>query len=146
LLSSFNSSIYRGFPAKNFIPGNRNWRRPEWKQSKAYQKLLDNPTFFANLGFETLANVISHPNQEERKLVNDYAIRMSYDAHQLDRVQSFLTVPLMETNGHELMTERSFKLFREIVKNYAPNISKVLTLENLPNYREELNRLIPKDT
>ncbi len=146
LLDTFKDSIYRGFPAKDFIPGNRNWRRLEWKQSKAYTELLARPELFANLGFEVLANVISHPQKEERRRVNQYAIEMSYYAHQMGRVQSFLTVPIMETDGHELMTERSFILFKNIIRNYAQNISKILTLENLPRYREELNQLIPKDT
>jgi hypothetical protein len=146
LLNSFSSSIYRGFPAKNFIPGNRNWKKPDWKQSEAYQKLLENPELFGNLGFEALANNVSHPNEKERKLVNRFAVEMSYVAHQLGRVQSFLTVPIMETDGHELMDEDSFKLFREIIDNYAPEFSRFLTLDNLPEYRTRLNRLIPKDT
>jgi len=146
LLNNFQTSIYRGFPAKNFIPGNFNWTRADWKKSATRQKLLDNPELFANLGFETLANHISHPDQNARKLVNKYAIEMSYFAHQLGRVQSFLTVPIMETNGHELMDDESFEQFREIVGNYAPNIAKVLTMNNLPDYREQLNGLIPKDT
>jgi hypothetical protein len=52
----------------------------------------------------------------------------------------------METDGHELMDEGSFELFREIVGNYAPQIAKILTLDNLPEHREQLNKLIPKDT
>jgi len=146
LLNSFSSSIYRGFPAKNFIPGNRNWKRTDWKNSDAYQKLLDNPRLFADLGFEALANNVSHPNEKERKLVNRFAVEMSYVAHQLGRVQSFLTVPIMETDGHELMDKDSFELFRKIIDNYAPEFSGFLTLDNLPEYRTRLNRLIPKDT
>jgi len=146
LLNNFPTSIYRGFPAKNFIPGNFNWRRADWKNSETRQKLLDNPELFANLGFETLANHISHPDQNARKLVNRYAVEMSYVAHQLGRVQSFLTVPIMETDGHELMDEESFKQFKEIVENYAPEIAKTLTLDNLPEHRKQLNMSIPKDT
>src|SRR3989344_4418172 len=132
--------------AKNFIPGNRNWKRAKWKQSETYQKLLDNPELFANLGFETLANTISHPDEDMRKLVNRYAIEMSHYAHKLGRVQSFLTIPIMETDGNELMDEGSFEMFKDIISEYAPEISKVLTLSNLPQHREEVNRLIPKDT
>jgi hypothetical protein len=145
LLHNFPTSIYRGFPAKNFIPGNFNWTRADWKNSETRQKLLDNPELFANLGFETLANHISHPDESIRKLVNRYAVEMSYMAHQLGRVQSFLTVPIMETDGHELMYEESFELFRKIVGNYAPKIAKLLTLDNLPEHREQLNRSIPRD-
>ena len=41
LLNKFQTSIYRGFPAKNFIPGNFNWTRADWKKSATRQKLLD---------------------------------------------------------------------------------------------------------
>lgn len=146
LLYYFPKSIYRGFPAKNFIPGNFNWTRADWKNSKTRQKLLDNPELFANLGFETLASSISHTDQSIRKLVNKCAVEMSFVAHELGRVQSFLTVPIMKNDGHELMDEESFELFRKIVGNYAPKITKILTLENLPEHRKQLNRLIPKDT
>lgn len=145
LLNSFESAIYRGFPAKNQIPGNRNWQKEKWTQSETYQKLLANPELFTNLGFETLANIISHPNIESRKLVNQAAIKMSYTAHKLGRVQSFLTVPIMENNGHELMDQESFILLKSIIENYAPEIASFLTLENLPKFREDINKTIPKD-
>tara|TARA_Y100000034_G_scaffold131104_1_gene191088 strand:+ start:1165 stop:2652 length:1488 start_codon:yes stop_codon:yes gene_type:complete len=146
LLDHFPSLIYRGFPAKDNILGNLNWRNPEWKESEAYRKLLANPELFVNLGFETLANIVSHPDEEKRRLVNQCAVEMSHYAHELGRVQSFLTVPIMESDGHELMDENSFEMFKDIVSKYAPEISSLLTLENLPNYREKLNQLIPKDT
>ena len=107
--------------------------------------LLDHPQLFANLGFEALANTISHPDEEARRLVNKYAVEMSYIAHQLGRVQSFLTVPTMETDGHELMDKDSFELFKKIIEHYAPEISRVLTMDNLPEYREQLNKSIPID-
>jgi hypothetical protein len=44
------------------------------------------------------------------------------------------------------MDEESFELFIKIVRNYAPKIAKILTLDNLPEHREQLNKLIPKDT
>jgi len=145
LLRKFPNSQYRGFPAKNEIPGNSNWKNEKWKQSSAYQQLLSNPILFLNLGFETLVNNISHPDQTKRKLVNRYAIEMSYIAHESGRVQSYLTVPIMETDGYELMDEKSFERFREIIKIYIPDISKSLTLRDLPVHRAEINRFIPKD-
>ena len=145
LLNHFPTSIYRGFPAKDNIPGNAHWSRESWKRSEAYQKLLSNPQLFANLGFEALANNISHPNEEKRKQVNAKAIEMSHAAHRLGRVQSFLTIPFMDTDVREVMDEQSFETFKEIVSNYAPHIAPILTRENLPEHRAELNRLIPKD-
>ena len=146
LLRRFPTSVYRGFPAKNWIPGNPNWREDQqWRGSPAQGKLLSDPSLFLNLGFEALANPLSHPNPQARKLTNKYAIEMSLQAHKLGRVQSFLTVPIMETDGHELMDEGSFEALREIISNYAPDIAPHLTLENLSEYRKELNRRIPKD-
>jgi hypothetical protein len=147
LLTDFSSSVYRGFPAKDFIPGNRNWKKKSWKQSGAYRKLLADPRQFINLGFETLANVISHEDLEKRICVNREAVAMSAIAHRLGRVQSYLTIPLMETDGHELMDQETFETFKHIAAHYVlKEILNKLTLENLPEYREELNKCIPKDT
>ena len=145
LLEQFPTSVYRGFPAKNEIPGNANWKLPEFKLSEHYDRLMRDPSLFINLGFETLANSISHPDFKLRRKVNSRAVQMSQKAHELGRVQSFLTIPIMDTDGNELMDERSFDVFRDIVRNYAPELADELTLENLPDYREELNRRIPKD-
>jgi radical SAM superfamily enzyme YgiQ (UPF0313 family) len=145
-LHAFPHAEYRGFPAKNEIPGNKNWKKEDWKLSPTYQRLMENPQLFINLGFETLGNVISHPNPFLRKLTNSSAVRMSHEAHHLGRVQSFLTVPQMDTDGNELMDQESFEDFREIVNNYAPHLAKQMTLENLPGLSVELNELIPKDT
>lgn len=146
LLESFQTSEYRGFPAKNEIPGNLNWQRAEWRQSGGYRRLLTSPNLFVNLGFETLANSISHDDEAKRRAVNAYAVDMSYVAHEFGRVQSYLTVPITQTGGGELMDSRTFGQFREIVARYAPEIAPSLTLDNLPSYRADLNRLIPKDT
>jgi hypothetical protein len=145
LLNAFSTSVYRGFPAKNEIPGNANWPKQSFKRSAVYRRLLDNPLLFLNLGFETLANAVSHPNPELRRKVNRCAIEMSQKAHDLGRVQSFLTIPLMDTNGTELMDQQSFDSFREIIRHYAPDLANDITLENLPDYRAELNKRIPKD-
>lgn len=145
LMDYFKSSIYRGFPAKSNIPVNKNWKRDSWKKTETYQELISNPKLFINLGFETLANFVSHPDEKARRLVNRYAIEMSYHAHKLGRVQSFLTIPIMETDGRELMNQESFEKLRQIIRLYAPEIADALTLENLPRFREELNQKIPKD-
>ncbi len=142
----FPESIYRGFPAKDNIVGNRNWKRLSWSSSKEYKQLLSNPELFLNLGYETLANFISHPNESKRKDVNAAAIKMSKIAHDLKRVQSYLTIPLMKRDGHELMDESSFELFKEIIAVYMPNnFLNKLTLKNLPDFRNIINASIPKD-
>jgi len=145
LLREFPHSIYRGFPAKNEIPGNRNWRKPGWLGSSTYQTLFSSPELFANLGFEALANEISHPDPEQRKRVNRYAVEMSHAAHSMDRVLSYLTIPVPVESRAELMDSPSFDLFHDIVRRYAPDIARDLTLENLPAQRTVLNELIPKD-
>jgi hypothetical protein len=145
LLEHFPSSIYRGFPAKNCIPGNQNWKGENWKSTEVYKKLFLNPELFANLGFECLANTISHPDASIRKEVNRCAVEMSYAAHLFGRVQSFLTIPVLETDGNELMDEYTFEKFRTITARYAPDIAKKMTLNNLSEYRTELNKNIPKD-
>jgi radical SAM superfamily enzyme YgiQ (UPF0313 family) len=145
LLEEFPSSQYRGFPAKNEIPGNLNWKNPAWHQSEAYQRLLTHPDLFTNLGFETLANIVSHQESLKRRLVNHFAVEMSYVAHELGRVQSYLTVPIMETDASELMDEATFELFQQIIKRYAPQMPDHLTPRCLHEFRGELNRLIPKD-
>ncbi|HYO56140.1 radical SAM protein [Archangium sp.] len=145
LLKEFPSSIYRGFPAKNQIPGNRNWQKPAWLQSSTYQTLLSEPRLFANLGFEALANEISHPNPVLRKLTNHYAVEMSYAAHEMDRVLSYLTLPVSLADSPELMDEPTFELFRDIVARYAPEVASGLRLGDLPERRTLINELIPKD-
>jgi len=145
LLTEFPTSIYRGFPAKDFIPGNRNWRRSDWKQSSTHSELLNDSKNFINLDFTSLGNYISHPNEEMRKEVNRVAIEMSAKAHELGRVQSFLTIPEMTTDGRELMSEESFERLREIIAVYSPVLAEQMTLENLPELREKINANIPKD-
>ncbi|MFB7273469.1 hypothetical protein [Streptomyces sp. NPDC056244] len=144
LLETFPSSEYRGFPAKNEIPGNANWNRTGWKGSAAHQRLLDEPDQFLNLGFETLANEISHEDPEMRLLVNHYAVDMSRHAHDLGRVRSYLTVPV-SSPGAPVMDERTLDGFREIAANYAPELTADLTTENLSERRAALNSAIPKD-
>jgi hypothetical protein len=145
LLKEFPNSQYRGFPAKNEIPGNSNWTADKWRGSEAYGLLFSDPRLFLNLGFETLANVISHPDAIKRKQVNHYAIDMSLIAHEFRRVQSYLTVPIMREDGHELMNEGDFKSFVEIVRRYTGGLTDCLTLTDLPDYRYEINKYIPKD-
>jgi hypothetical protein len=145
LLREFPHSQYRGFPAKNEIPGNRNWACDSWKRSGAYELLFREPRYFLNLGFETLANNISHPDRTRRKLVNRYATEMSFIAHELNRVQSYLTVPLMVEDGSELLDEESFEWFVAITRRYLGNAHERITLEDFPVLREHLNRFIPKD-
>lgn len=145
LLEQFPDSQYRGFPAKNEIPGNLNWKNASWQRSKPYQQLLSHPDLFTNLGFETLANVTSHHDPQKRKLVNHYAVAMSHVAHELGRAQSYLTVPMMETDASELMDESTLELFQQIIKRYAPQLPDPFTPECLPAFRNSVNQLIPKD-
>jgi hypothetical protein len=145
LLKEFPSSIYRGFPAKNQIPGNRNWQKAGWLESSTYRTLLSRPELFANLGFEALANETSHPNPAARKLTNRYAIEMSHAAHEMGRVLSYLTLPVTVDARPELMDEPSYELFRDIVMRYAPDVISDLPLAELPSQRVVLNERIPKD-
>jgi radical SAM superfamily enzyme YgiQ (UPF0313 family) len=145
LLKEFPNSQYRGFPAKNEIPGNRNWATDRWRGSEAYGLLFSNPRLFLNLGFETLANVISHPDTAKRKLVNHYAIDMSLVAHEFGRVQSYLTVPVMMRDGRELMDENAFTSLVEIIRRYVGGLADCLTLAELADHRHEINKYIPKD-
>jgi hypothetical protein len=145
LLREFPNSQYRGFPAKNEIPGNSNWSADKWRRSEPYDLLFSDPRLFLNLGFETLANIISHPDAMERRRVNHYAIDMSLIAHEFGRVQSYLTVPIMMTDGHELMDETSFGSFVEIIRRYTGGLTNCLTLTDLPDCRHEINKYIPKD-
>jgi hypothetical protein len=145
LLRTFPHSIYRGFPAKNQIPGNRNWQKPSWQDSPTYRALLAQPELFANLGFEALANETSHPDAAQRKLVNRYAIEMSHAAHEMDRVLSYLTLPVALDPAAELMDDPSFELFRDIVGRYAPEVASGLVKGDLPGERARINELIPKD-
>jgi hypothetical protein len=145
LLKEFPHSQYRGFPAKNEIPGNRNWTTESWRRSESYGLLLSDPRLFLNLGFETLANAVSHPDPVKRKRVNHYAINMSLLAHEFGRVQSYLTVPLMLTDGQELMDGEAFTSLVEIIRRYTNGITDGMTLAALPEYRQEINRHIPKD-
>lgn len=144
LLETFPSSEYRGFPAKNEIPGNANWNRAGWKGSPAHNRLLDEPDQFLNLGFETLANEISHEEPEMRLLVNHYAVDMSRHAHELGRVRSYLTLPVA-TPGAPIMDEATLDGFREIAAHYAPDLAADLCADNLPERRAALNSAIPKD-
>lgn len=145
LMTSFPTSIYRGFPAKDFIPGNKNWNLPVWKSSPQRKALLSDPELFVNLDFTSLANCITHPDEIKRKLVNHNAVRMSAKAHELGRVQSYLTIPRMKVDGRELMMEETFEEFKRIIGLYAPEIAANLTLKNLPQYREAINEKIPRD-
>lgn len=144
LLETFPSSEYRGFPAKNEIPGNANWNRAGWKGSSAHSRLLDEPDQFLNLGFETLANEISHEDPEMRLLVNHYAVDMSRHAHELGRVRSYLTLPVA-TPGAPIMDEATLDGFREIAAHYAPDLAADLSVDNLAERRAALNSAIPKD-
>jgi hypothetical protein len=52
----------------------------------------------------------------------------------------------METDGHELMDKETFGRFKEIAAYYVPlEILNKVTLDNLPKFREEINKRIPKD-
>ncbi|GLF96895.1 hypothetical protein [Streptomyces yaizuensis] len=144
LLETFPSSEYRGFPAKNEIPGNANWNRAGWKGSEAHHRLLDQPDHFLNLGFEALANDISHPDPETRLLVNHYAVDMSRHAHELGRVRSYLTVPVAEPDV-PIMDDATLGTFRDIITHYAPDLAPDLTTDNLSERRAALNASIPKD-
>ncbi|TDC13069.1 hypothetical protein E1265_28615 [Streptomyces sp. 8K308] len=144
LLETFPNSEYRGFPAKNEIPGNANWNRPGWKGSAAHRQLLDQPDHFLNLGFEALANETSHPDPETRMMVNRYAVDMSQYAHELGRVRSYLTIPVA-TPGAPIMDDATLGAFRDITAHYAPDVAGDLTPENLSEHRVALNSAIPKD-
>ncbi|TDC74281.1 hypothetical protein [Streptomyces hainanensis] len=144
LLETFPSSEYRGFPAKNEIPGNANWNRPGWKDSPAHRQLLDQPDHFLNLGFEALANETSHPDPGTRLMVNRYAVDMSRYAHELGRVRSYLTVPVASP-GAPIMDDATLAAFRDITAHYAPDVAAGLTPENLAERRVPLNAAIPKD-
>ncbi|MFI1865178.1 hypothetical protein [Streptomyces jumonjinensis] len=144
LLETFPSSEYRGFPAKNEIPGNANWNRKGWRGSAEHLRLLDEPDYFLNLGFETLANEISHPDPAMRLMVNHYAVDMSMHAHELGRVRSYLTVPVSRP-GAEIMDEHTLGAFREITAHYAPGLVADLDTGNLAARRAALNAAIPKD-
>jgi hypothetical protein len=145
LLREFPTSIYRGFPAKNQIPGNRNWQSTAWLGSETYRTLFGRPELFANLGFEALANETSHPNPSHRKLVNRFAIEMSHTAHEMGRVLSYLTIPVTVAEDPALMDDASFEIFRAIVSRYAPDVADGLRLPDLPRWRAVLNERIPKD-
>ncbi|GAB2913803.1 radical SAM protein [Streptomyces mayteni] len=144
LLETFPTSEYRGFPAKNEIPGNANWNRRGWRGSPGHQQLLDQPDQFLNLGFEALANEISHPDPETRLMVNRYAVDMSRYAHELGRVGSYLTVPVA-TASAPIMDAPTLAAFRDIAANYAPSLAADLTSDNLGDHRAALNSAIPKD-
>ncbi|GAB2621825.1 hypothetical protein GCM10027168_62170 [Streptomyces capparidis] len=144
LLETFPSSEYRGFPAKNEIPGNANWNRPGWRGSAGHRRLLEEPDHFLNLGFETLANEISHPDPELRLMVNHYAVDMSRHAHDLGRVRSYLTLPVADP-GTPLMDEPTLAVFRDVVAHYAPDLAPGLTAANLAEHRAAVNSAIPKD-
>lgn len=146
LQRTFSTSIYRGFPAKDCIPGNLNWKSEIWKNSDAYRGLFENPNKFINLGFETLANETSHENESMRKQVNKVAVDMSLFAHRLGRVHSYLTIPEIKGDGRELMDRETFDKFKEIAENYLPKATlDKITLENLGSYRGEINAAIPRD-
>ncbi|MGP4114505.1 hypothetical protein ACTWP5_26795 [Streptomyces sp. 4N509B] len=145
LLETFPHSEYRGFPAKNEIPGNANWNRPGWRGSPGHTALLERPDLFLNLGFETLANEISHADPERRRMVNHYAVDMSHHAHRLGRVRSYLTVPLADDSA-ALMDDVTLERFRDIVGHYAPRLAPELRRDNLTAYRARLNSAIPKDS
>ncbi|MCC2274253.1 hypothetical protein LKL35_02200 [Streptomyces sp. ET3-23] len=144
LLETFPSSEYRGFPAKNEIPGNSNWKRPGWRGSAAHRTLLDHPDHFLNLGFEALANETSHRDPEMRMLVNRYAVDMSRHAHDLGRVRSYLTLPVAAP-GAAIMDEETLEGFRDIAAHYAPDAAAELRTDNLAELRPVLNSAIPKD-
>jgi hypothetical protein len=145
LLDAFPTSQYRGFPAKNEIPGNQNWGGSVWRNSSGYRSLFAEPQLFLNLGFETLANVISHQDPVKRRLVNRFAVEMSLIAHRYGRVQSFLTVPVIREDGSELMDEQTCEWFREIIRQYVGSACDTLSLASLAESRVEVNRHIPKD-
>ncbi|MFL6112588.1 MAG: hypothetical protein ACJ786_14720 [Catenulispora sp.] len=145
LLDEFDTSEYRGFPAKNEIPGNANWKRHEWRQSHRRHRLLDDPALFLNLGFETMANEISHPDPQIRREVNRYAIDMSLHAHELDRVRSYLTIPVV-TDGEPLVDDETADKLRVITARYAPDLAPELTPGNLADHRRVFNSAVPKDS
>jgi len=144
-LVSFPNFYIRFFPSKNAIAGNENWIDLRNSDPEAHGKLLADPQRFLDLGYETFANRISHPDERLRKMVNHSVISMSEAAHALGRLDSFLTIPHMETDGHELMDPQHFSRYKEFMRQFVPEVTKTLTLKNLPLKRFQVNRVIPRD-
>ena len=100
---------------------------------------------FLNLGYETFANCISHPDQKERRRVNHYVVEIGSNADEMGQLESCQTIPLMETDGHELMDSNDLRDYAKSIEEFVPEIVRSLTLENLPASRQELNGIIPRD-
>ena len=144
-LEKFPNFNIRFFPSKNAIAGNENWINLRYTDPEAHSKLLDDPLRFLDLGYETFANRISHPDVEMRKMVNHSVISMSEAAHALGRLDSFPTIPFMEKDGYELMDPQYFDKYKEFIRRFAPDITSSLTLENLPKRQFQVNKAVPRD-
>jgi len=144
-LKRFPNFQIRFFPSKNAIAGNENWIRLRHTDPEAHGKLLDDPRRFLDLGYETFANRISHPDIEMRKMVNHSVITMSEVAHSLGRLDSVPTIPFMETDGHELMDPEYFTKYKGFIGRFAPDLTRSLTLENLPKAQFQVNKAVPRD-
>jgi hypothetical protein len=145
LLQDFPSSVLRIFPAKDEIPGSVNWRSFKPRKPEAHTKLFLDPIMFLNLGYETFANCISHPDQQERRTVNHYVVEIGSEADEMGQLESCQTIPIMETDGHELMSSDDLGKYVRSIEEFVPEIASSLTVENLPQFRQELNGIIPRD-
>ena len=76
---------------------------------------------------------------------NHYVVEIGNKADKMGQLESCQTIPIMETDGHELMNNEDLRKYARSIKAFVPEIVSSLTLKNLPQFRQELNRIIPRD-
>jgi|TARA_Y100000310_G_C20647860_1_gene797661 hypothetical protein len=67
-------AIPRPHVAKDFIPGNKGWKSPEY--ASAVESLLQNPESFQSLDFTALPSTLTHADEEMRELAIQYFLQI----------------------------------------------------------------------
>lgn len=144
MMDDFPNSVYRGFVAKQ-IPGSSFWNNFREVNREGYQQLLDKPSTFMNKGYETLANPLTHPNVESRKLINYAGVKVSHEAHKRKQLQGSHTLPLTDT-GTDILDEAGYALFVETTDEYLPAWLRGSKLEDYAEAAPQINQYLPRDT
>ena len=145
LLTKFPNSVMRLYVAKEAVPGNDGWPLLRHTNPETHKRLMNNPNLILNIGYEVLANPESHPSKTYRKLVNHTLIKVASFADERKQLVNYHTIPILETDGYEILDMEDLLVYKKIIGKFAPDITSSLTLENMPDLRSVLNRRIDRD-
>jgi hypothetical protein len=144
LMDAFPNSVYRGFVAKQ-VAGSSYWQYFRRFNADNYLKLLQEPWRFMNKGYEMLANPLTHPNREARKIINYTGVKVSYEAHKRKQLQGSHTLPLAD-DGTDVLDEQGYALFMQTTSEYLPASLRASSLRDYAECSAEINRYLPRDT